>query len=205
MSQQGLLYLPPPPIPSDFMRQFKQIVPVCPTGERYLRWVWGMDRKQLNRNHCRYHDALNVPAKYVGLERWVLEVWQTPAVFDEAEWAMHEKTLGPFPAQGVWDFVSILETATGEFLNLGQRALQMSREWRHWRGQDKKVVIDDLMETMRRSDELQERNWEERKNAILDDFVTEYLKATPGTRVSNIGNIGKRTESGLILPPGLKN
>ena len=201
MSQKGLLYIPPPEIPADFKRQFNNIVPVCPTGERYLRFVWGMDRKQIGSNLCRYHDVLNVPAKYVGLERWVLEVWQTPEVFDRAEWAQHESTLGDFPESGVWDFVAILETGTGEFLNLGARALQMAREWRHWRGQNKKQVIGDLLEAIRKTDELQERNWEERRDAILDDFVKNYINAKPGNAVSNIGDIGKRTKSGLILPP----
>lgn len=172
-----LQYIPPPLVSADFTKEFNRIVRKGPTGERVIRFVWGMDRKQINRDICRYHDILNVPAKYVGIERWVLEGWQSPDVLDRAEWESHRATLGDFPEKGVWDFISFVETDDGGFLNLGSRALKMARTWRHWNEMKRSVAVSDILEAVRKTDERQERNWREAKAAILDDFMNQYIKA----------------------------
>lgn len=202
-SQKGLLYIPPPaPVLPDFYRQLKNIVGRAPSGEPYLRFVWGMDRKDQSGKFCRYHDCLNTPAKYVGVMRWVLEGWQSPDVYDRREWERHAKTLGAFPTQGVWDFIALVETPGKQFLNLGSRALQMAREWRHWKSKPKKRTVEALLEQQAKVQQLQERNWQEAKEKILDDFVEEYARAleNPKNREYSLPPV-KKKKSVLILPP----
>lgn len=205
--ESHLKYEPAPSVPADFDRQLKNIVPRCPTGEPYLRFTWGMDATEVLDDKIlhRYPDPDGV---YVGLPFWVLEGWQSPDVYDKTEWLENEDVLGPWPANGVWDYIETVKDDQGRFLNLGSKALQMARSWRHWQSKSKARVLAELVEHRCKLQVLKEKRWEEQKQEMLDTLVRDYSRVERGghdpRRRSLIGKITggayQETASGLLIP-----
>lgn len=205
--ERHLKYAPPPYTPDSFWREFKIIIrDTMPVDRPMLRFVWGPDvTEQLGEYIVhRYPDP---DGKYVGTPNWVLEGWQSPDVYDRNQW--DEAVLGPWPADGVWDYIAVVP---GQHRPLGGKALQMVREWRHWRSKDKPRVIEDLVKQRAALQVLKERRWEDHKEEILDDFVRDYSRAERGgfdprrrTTIAKIDEKGayQQTEAGLLIPSRL--
>lgn len=83
-----LLYPTRPETPQDFEKNLSAIVPLCPTGERYLRFRWAPDITEEfdGQTGYRYPDIYNNPPKYCAMPYFIMEGWQSPEVFDRDEW-----------------------------------------------------------------------------------------------------------------------
>jgi hypothetical protein len=174
--------------------------------DRMLRYVWGMDRLEFCAGEWdrRYADIDNEPPKYIGKPRWVLEGWQSPDVFDKAEWLRDEHLLGAWPANGVWDFIEYHETTEREFLPLDNSALDRVRNWKHWRSKGFKRAVEAMMEARMLRYSLQQQRNHEAGFAVAQQFGEDVVKCFENgvDQVSTSGrNIGyKKTESGLLVP-----
>lgn len=208
--ERTLKYGRPPDVAREYIdRELGKIAGINQqTGKPYLRFVWGMDRLEWCNGEQirRYPDP---EGKYVGMPFWILEGWQSPSVFDRLEWAANESTLGPFPEQGEWDFVDVIRTSDGKFLNLGPRALEIARNWRYWRQQPRKVAIEHLMEGRRRLSSLREMRAREAMDKIFAEMTEEVDRAMSKPQNSAYSLPSKpkkeenRTPSGLIILPSL--
>ena len=206
--EANLKYEPAPEVPASFQKEFLRICEINPmTNQPWLRFVWGMDVTEQVGEYIvhRYPDPDNI---YVGSRNWILEGWQDPRVYDEQQWKENEAVLGPFPSQGVWDYIAIVPRFEDKPV-LGNYALNLAREWRHWRSKDKKRVLEDLVKQRCALQILKERRWEEKKEELLDDFVRDYSRAERGgfdprrrKQVAKIDGFGRyeKTESGLLVP-----
>lgn len=148
ITNPSLLYEPPPFVPQSFYDEMAKIVPVCPNNlDLYLRWSWGMDRMEFVKGHWtpRYGDNFHDPPKYIGREGWVLEGYQSPDVFDERVWEQNAHILGPWPRNGVWDFIEYHETPDGGYLPLDHNALDRARNWKHWKSKGHKRGVEELI------------------------------------------------------------
>lgn len=201
-----LKYEPAPARPHDFDRRLKTIVDRCPTGELYLRFSWGMDVTEVLDGYIlhRYPDT---EGKFVGFDRWILEGWQASDVYDRQQWKENEDLLGPFPENGVWDFIAVVQDEKKRYLPLGEHALQMARDWRHWRTKDRPRLLEDLTAQRTKSAFLKEQRWEERKAEILGEFEKRFSDAERGNDTRKRTEIGKITggkykesPSGILIP-----
>ncbi|HXG86115.1 MAG TPA: hypothetical protein VNI84_18995 [Pyrinomonadaceae bacterium] len=193
-----LIYLPAPaPVLSDFAEELKKIVGECPTGETYLRFSWGMDVTERWGEDVvhRYPDPDD---KHVALPRFVMEGWQSPEVYDRAEWKKNIDVLGDFPERGVWDFVSILQTDDGDFLPLGTQALNMAYESRFWRSKGRLRAVSDLLDNRARLRQLKDKRFEARKAAIMDDFIRDYSNTEQNIKNAEFSKNASRSE--LAIP-----
>lgn len=205
--ESHLEYQPAPEKPADFDKRLRQIVGLCPTGEPYLRFSWGMDVTEVLDGKIlrRYPDP---EGRYIGLPYWVLEGWQSPDVYNEEQWKQNEDLLGPFPANGVWDFIAIVQDEKKRYMPLGSFALKMARDWRHWRSKPRQRMLEDLLQDRCKLQVLKEKRWEERKQEILDTFVRDFSRADRGgydpRNRTLVGKITKgeyqQTASGLLIP-----
>lgn len=206
--ERHLEYQPAPAVSADFYKQLKVIVPKCPNNiDLYLRFSWGMDVTEVLNGQIvrRYPDP---EGKYVGLPFWVMEGWQAPDVYDEEQWRQNEELLGPYPANGVWDYIAIVQDDEGRFLNLGARALQMAREWRHWKSKSNKRALEDLLQRRCVSQVLKEKRFAAHKEQMLDEFVRDASRVERGgfdprkrTLIGKITGGGyQQTENGLLVP-----
>lgn len=171
-----LIYEPAPPVSESFTEQFNKIVPICPNNrDRYLRFVWGMDRTEYVAGHQerRYADF---DGKYIGKPRWVLEGWQSPDVYDKAEWLKVEHLMGPWPENGVWDFIEVLETIDGEFLELDNRALELARSWKFWKSKGHERSVEEAMRQKMLRWSLQQQRREERAAEISAKFGEDAVR-----------------------------
>ena len=139
----NLEYIEAPAKPENFDLDLLKICGTSPNGiDPYLRFVWGNDAVENwgdDKVH-RYPDSRE-PPRFVGMPFWILEGWQSPDVYDRAEWEANRDILGEFPNRGVWDFIEILRSPDGEFVPLGSLALEKAREWRFWKTKPKKRVV----------------------------------------------------------------
>lgn len=205
--ENHLKYEPAPKRPDDFNRRLKQIVGRCPTGEPYLRFSWGMDVTEI-LDGVEMHRYPDPDGKYIGMPFWVLEGWQSSDVYDRANWKQNEDLLGPFPENGVWDFIATVQDEKKRFLPLGSFALSMARDWRHWRSKTKARVLEDLLKDRCKLQVLKEARWEDRKNEILETFIQDFSRAERGgydpRNRSLVGTISKgkyqESPSGLLIP-----
>jgi hypothetical protein len=215
--EDSLEYLPPPQDAAPFNKRMRDITEWNhESGEdgeykgMYLRFVWGCDRKEYNSGEWlrRYPDPDN---KYVGLPFWVLEGWQTPDVLNRAEWDANEEVLGPFPVNGHWDYIETYRTDDFKFRPLGEAAMQKAREWRIWKHKRRPVMIDDLLEKMKRHRQLKDKRFNEFKQKryaqMMDDIIALDKKGDNPVSTSGSGNIHpekvpqgyRRTESGILI------
>lgn len=206
--EANLKYEPAPEIPASFTKEFLRICEINPLNNLpWLRFTWGMDATEQIGEYIvhRYPDPDNI---YVGTRNWVLEGWQDPSVYDEAQWRAEESVLGPFPERGVWDYIAIVPRFEDRPI-LGSHALGMAREWRHWRSKTKARVLDDLVKQRCALQRLKEVRWDEKKEEILDTFVRDYSNIERGqgdrrkfTTVAKIDGFGhfEKTEAGLLVP-----
>lgn len=200
-----LIYEPAPPVPEGFDEKLRRIVGVCPNQvDTYIRFVWGMDRMEQFGEKLlpRYPDPDD---KYVGLPFWVLEGWQSPDVFDKAEWEANKHILGEFPRNGVWDFIEVHRTKDYRFLPLGTHSLKLADNWKFWKSKPKKRAVSDLLEQRQKIAELKEKRWEAKKAEICSEFVEDYQKAyDAGDKApefsKNLMTGFKTTESGILIP-----
>lgn len=205
--EKGLQYQPAPDKPEGFDEQVAEICGINPkTGKPWLRFVWGMDRLEYIAGHWqpRYGDTVHEPAKYVGRPRWILEGWQSPSVYAEAEWKTLEHLLGDWPRTGVWDFIEDLQTPDGEFQALGNKALDRVRNWKYWRGIDRKRSIDELMEKKMLRWSLQQQRRKAEADKVAQEFGEDIEKLfTDGVpeKAFSLPTPGgyKRTEAGLLV------
>lgn len=203
-SEDHLLYLRPPPRPHDFDKKLKNIVGINDaTGQPWLRYVWGCDRKEFNAGEMirRYPDP---DGKYIGLPFWVLEGWQSPSVLDRAEWTANEEVLGPFPENGTWDFIEVLRTEDYRFVPLGEKALQKAREWRIWKNKPRTTTVNDLVARFERIRTLKDKRWQEAKAKIYGQMVEDMAKVIADgekNAVSSLPTNGgyDQTPSGVIF------
>lgn len=205
--ERHLEYQPAPVRPHGFDKQLADIVGLCPTGEPYLRFVWGMDVTEVLDQYTlrRYPDP---NGKFLGLDRWVLEGWQSPDVYNEKQWRENEDVLGPFPANGVWDFIATVEDEQGRYMPLGPFALEMARDWRHWRSKPTPRLLEDLVKQRAKTQVLKEKRWEARQEEILENFVRDFTDEERGGRETrNLTEVAKITggkyqqsPSGLLIP-----
>lgn len=211
--EDALLYEPVPVISKEFIKEFKRLVPMSPNGkDRMLRFVWGNDRKEYIAGQwtCRYGDMDNIPAKYQGRCRWILEGWQPPDIYDKAEWVACGSLLGEYPANGVFDFLAYHVDDADEYLPLDESALKRVRSWLWWQGQGKKRSIQALMEAKVTRRTLQDQRRKEAADAVAQKFgedvvrCFEAAKNTPDAYSLPLTKVmdGKfeQTPSGLIIP-----
>lgn len=194
-----LEYVPAPAISEEFTREFERIVPLK-DGIRQLRFVWGMDRLEYCGGHWerRYGDTDNNPPKYVGRERWVIEGFQPPEIYNRAEWEAKEHLLGPWPVNGVWDFIEFHVSNNGGYLPLDETALNHARIWAYWQGKGRKASVEELLGAKL---EVRKRRYQERKEAadkvstaFGERVVQHFENATDA-----VTTVGKNP---LTLPPG---
>lgn len=207
--ESGLLYIPSPAVSEAFQTEFNKIVRMSPNGfERMLRFAWGMDRLEFANGFWfrRYPDTDNVPAKYVGRERWVVEGWQSPDVFDREEWEKQEALLGPFPENGVWDFIEYHETENEQFLPLDNSALERARSWAMWQSKGTKRSLEFLTNQKMQKLALNMAIRREKADAVAEEFGEAWVKAEEKlanpmtTHGPDIARGFKPTESGLLVP-----
>jgi hypothetical protein len=151
----------------------------------------------------RYSDTDHNPPKYIGRARWVLEGWQSPDVYDKAEWLKDEHLLGPFPSSGVWDFIEYHETAEGEMLHLDDSAIKRVESWACWRSKGEKRSIEYLMEKKMLTWAIQEKNAQEAADAVATNFGEQYVKLTehdPNPVSTSGGGAFKKTAGGILVP-----
>lgn len=209
---KGLLYMSPPPVTKEFQKEFKRIVPISPNNrDRMLRYAWGMDRMEYIAGFevRRYHDTEHLPAKYIGKARWILEGWQSPDIYDKREWMENKHLLGPWPENGVWDFIEIHETPEGEFAPLDQSALDRCRSWSFWRGAGRQKSIDALMEAKINRWKLQDQIARDAARAVANQFGEDIVKALENitnpvsttAKASSPVNTGgfRKTEGGILV------
>lgn len=173
LAKAGLRYVPPPLVSGEFQRAFEGLVPVdLATGRRLLRFVWGMDRLEYYSGEYlpRYADTENDPPKYIGKARWIIEGWQSPDVYDRAEWASYAHLLGPFPEDGVWDFIEVHETPDGEFAPLDSSALRKVEGWAWHQKQSRRHVVGALLQAKARRQELREATRKAAADAVMDEY-----------------------------------
>ena len=138
----------------------------------------------------------------------MLEGWQSPDVYDEKQWRENEDIFGPYPTNGIWDFIAPLQDEKGRYMPLGSFALQMARDWRHWKSKPIKRVLADLLKERAKIQVLKEKRWEARKEEILENFVRDFSDEERGGRETrNLTEIAKITggkyqqsPSGLLIP-----
>lgn len=204
--KSDLQYVPAPEISKEFTARFDAIVPLSPNGkDRMLRYVWGMDRTEYVAGYDvrRYSDTDHEPAKYVGRGRWVLEGWQSSDVFDEKEWKQSEHLLGPFPRNGFYDFIEYHTDLNEEYLPLDDSAIKRVESWAHWRSKGSKRSLEFLMEQKMLKWAIQERNNQERADAVAMDFGEQYVKLTENETnpVSTSGGGSfKKSKGGILIP-----
>lgn len=209
--EKTLKYEPPPEVAWEYInRELGRIAGINEqTGKPYLRFVWGMDRMEWCNGERirRYPDP---EGERAGMPFWILEGWQSPSVFDRIEWAANEAVLGPFPEHGEWDFVDVVRTSEGKFINLGPRALEIARNWRYWRQKPRKVAIEHMMEGRKRLQHLREMRTQEAMDNIFAEMAEDVGRAMskpensafsfPSPKKNQEEN---RTPSGLIILPSL--
>jgi len=211
IADKGLLYEPAPLIDPGFTQRFNEIVPICPNGkDRYLRLVWGCDRTEFLGGHQvhRYGDVRH-PAKYVGRTSFVVEAWQTPAVYDELEWNAQEELLGPFPREGVFDFVEYHGDGI-ELCPIDERVLNYAKMWRFWQNQGKKRSVEYLIEQRAKRLVLQNMRKQERADEIGTQFGEDVVKEFEAAQASpnafgdqikkRFADAFQTTPSGILIP-----
>ena len=123
-------YVPPPQsVPEWLIDRIRRYGGVNDMGQPNFRIVWGNDRiapvggkwQKLDEHGtpCGYRVETQMVPKYAeGINRWILEMWQPPPMSEE-EWHAHFtqnidgifiETLGPYPANGDYELVKVLET-----------------------------------------------------------------------------------------------
>ncbi len=206
--ETGLIYVEAPPVSKEFTAEFNRIVPICPNEkDRYLRYSWGCDRLEFIGGHWerRYGDINNDPPKYVGRPRWILEGWQSPDVYNRAEWEAGTRILGEWPANGVWDFIEYHEDADGEYLPLDNSALERVRNWKYWRSKGFARSIEHLMEQRELRRQLQQQRREAAAKVVSTRFGEQAVKLMENntnpvsTSGRDIGAGYKQTESGILI------
>lgn len=200
----ALAYIPAPEISAEFKIRFAEVVPLCPAGEPYLRYVWGMDRME-RRGKFERRRYSDLTGKYIGLNRWVLEGWQASDVYDRNEWERRSDVMGAFPNNGVWDFIAIHETDEGEYLPLDNSALERARSWAFWRSKGRKRSVEALFNQQEERQYWQTKREKEAADRVLDDFVEEVIRAeeAPGNTAFSLPSESgkyKRTAAGLYIP-----
>ena len=201
-----LLYEPAPSISAEFTARFNQLVRISPNGkDRMLRYVWGMDRTEYVAGFDvrRYSDVDHEPPKYIGRGRWVLEGWQSPDVYDRAEWEQDKHLLGPFPENGVYDFIEYHVGDNEEYLPLDDSALKRVESWACWQSKGQKRSIEFLMEQKMLKWAIEEKGRQERADAVAMDFGEQYVKLTENEKnaVSTSGGGSfKKTKGGVLIP-----
>lgn len=212
---KGLLYDAPPVVSKEFTAEFEKVVPLSPNGkDRLLRFVWGCDRLEFvaGYNVHRYADIEHTPAKYVGRCGWILEGYQSPEIYDEAEWQGVEHLLGPFPRTGTWDFLAYHENEDGSFRSLDDGGLDRCRAWAWWRGQGRQRSIEHLMEQKMLRWTLQEERKKEAAAVVAqkfgEDVVREFEKAKdtpdayslPSEKVFTSAGAFEKSPGGILIP-----
>lgn len=203
--------MPAPSRPPGFDRELKRLVGLSPNGtDLYLRFIWGMDVTEVldGMTVHRYPDPLG---KYVGVDRWVLEGWQSPDVYDRTEWNLNRELMGPWPENGVWDYIATLQDEQGGYLPLdASKAMKMVREWRQWKSKTKKRTLEDLLKSRCVLQVAKETAAAAKKKTVMADFVDRFTRASElgahaprkSTVVATIDEKGvyRRTEAGLLVP-----
>ena len=206
-AKSNLLYEPPPSVSPSFWEEFNRIVPEAPCGGgvKKLRFVWGNDRRDYVAGHqvIRYGDLDNDPPKYVGRARWVLEGWQSPDVFDKEQWLKDEHLLGPWPANGVWDFIEIHEDSEGNYLPLDHTAIERVKSWNFWQSKSRARSIEFLMEQMTARWAFQDQREREAQKKVSTAFGEEVVKCfeNQNNPVSSLPAQQKQ-EKGFKVSPG---
>ncbi len=153
----------------------------------------------------RYADINNDPARYVGHPCWVLEGWQSPDIYDRKEWENVQHLLGPWPENGVWDFIEYHETDDYEFLPLDETALNRVRNWKYWRSKGAKRSIEHLMEKRMLRWSLQEQRRQAAAKVVSTRFGEAAVKIMENntnpvsTSGRNISAGYKQTEGGILI------
>lgn len=207
--QEGLIYAAPPSISKEFQKEFDQLVPKTLSGQPMLQYVWGCDRSEYVAGHWvrRYSDLDNEPAKYVGRCCWILEGYQPPTIFDEAEWEKDKHLLGDFPREGVYDFIEYHVDADDNFLPLDSSAIRRIEQWRHWQDKGVKRSIEEIMEKKLQRWQLQRMAEQSRADAVAQRFgeqvvqCFEQAKDTPDAY--SLPSNFTRSDAGIIIPKGL--
>lgn len=201
LEEKGLLYEPAPAVALSFTEAFNKIVPLAPNGERYLRFVWGCDRLEFCAGFWerRYGDLDNDPPKYLGRCRFVLEGWQSPDVYQKADW--DEKLLGEWPSRGVWDFIAIHADADGNYLPLDETALALARNWKYWRSKGQARSVEELMEKRMLRLSLQEMRRQQAAEKVSMQFGEDAVKIMENQTNPEYSLPGgyKATESGILV------
>lgn len=201
--KKQLLYVEPPRVPANFQAELLAICGLAPNNQPYLRFIWGMDSTEIwgKETVIRYPDS-NTPPKYVGLPFYVLEGWQASDVYNRKEWEDRQDFLGPFPRNGVYDFIEVLRGEDGEMIPLGEKALAMARSWRFWKTKPTKRAVEDLLDQRAQRAILQEARAAESQAKIYDQTEIDFIKAlenmhkTPEYSFAPV----KQTPAGIILP-----
>lgn len=207
LKEEYLIYIPAPAKPENFDAVWLKTVGTCPNGvDPNIRFVWGMDRVEKfgNRQQIRYPDPND---KYVGVDRWILEGWQSPDCYDPLEWKLKEHLLGAFPRNGVWDFIEPLQDETGNFLPLTiENAAKMAYQWSFWKSKPHKRVVADLLAQRERIAELREIRWQQKQDELDARFIEDFDREVRfGARAAEhsknlITSAFKKLKSGLIVP-----
>lgn len=207
----GLIFEPEPFTPQSFWDEFNRIVPLSANGvDRKLRYVWGNSRTEYveGQQVVRYADLDNHPAKYVGRCRFLLEGWQSPSVYDQAEWEKYKDILGEWPRNGVWDFIEVHEDAEGNYLPLDHTAIERVKSWAFWNSKDRARSIEFLLEQRALRLALQAERDRIAAQKVSAQFGEEVVKVLENNKnpvhslpaqKQEIGGF-KKTQGGILIP-----
>jgi len=118
------------PVPEYAQKLLLEHGGLAPNGQQMFRFIWGEDRLSVMGGKWKKFDEHGneigsvieekLTYKYLGCERWVLEVWcpaenyGTPEQWEQQNTVMIDgitvHTLGPYPINGEYEPLKILET-----------------------------------------------------------------------------------------------
>lgn len=236
MDKETYEYLPAPALPGDFEKRLEAIAGKCPLGVPGIRFVWGMDRKQFYGG-IEDQKYLDPNGKYIGLPYFIAEVWSPETVYDRAEWEasrygmliddyefdaatgrMIQKydatidVLGPFPEQGVWDYLRTCRREDFSPLTFDEM-LDVAREWKqnNTRPRAAQRAIESYMRFNDQRNAMKKAAFEEAKGRHREFLAREWAKpdTKPVNNFDTKGNVPKakrlaggkaQTAAGLIVP-----
>lgn len=119
-------------------------------------------------------------------ERFIFEAWMPPEFFGTEEWwdsqftqlieGQFIKTLGPFPRQGDYELLKVLETPRGHFVPL---TATICDALIHTARLNRTVSTRARLDAKREMDAIRQKDLENKRRAIIDDLAGPEWNTQP--------------------------